>query len=1153
MLKQTVEQLRASDPKASVWVGASAGTGKTFVLSNRVLRLMLNGSRPDKILCLTYTKTAAAEMAIRVNNRLSGWVRMKDEGLFKELESILGVAPDKGQISLARKLFAQVLDVPGGLKIQTIHSFCQSLLGRFPIEANIAPNFDLLDDITIHEQISLSQDEILLDISQGKKDDLKNALEHISSILAEETFSKLMKKLAYEKEELALLLKRNSNSFEDVVSALREMLELDKNDTIEGVIEKASHNSIFNTKSLLQVAEVLQISNPKDPKVTDMDRGKVIFEWVTNDSSRITDFAVYMSAFLTAEGNIRKTLMTKPVRDNNPEESELLFLEAERIKQCSDKIKALTVFENTRNILRIGFELIKTYNKRKQNRNVMDFDDLIARVRNLLHDISASWILFKLDGGIDHILIDEAQDTNPIQWDIIRKLSGEFFAGVGVRDEQTLFEKPRTIFAVGDIKQSIYSFQKAEPKKFDANKRYFIRAAAGAKLKFDEVPMNLSFRSTTTVLEMVDQVFNREEHRQSISFSIDEIRHATHRKNQSGLVEVWPTVKLEKQENEDGWSPPVIQKPSQNPERIVAEKIAVQIEEWIKKGEILASKGRPVNAGDILILVRRRADFVHHMMSELKKRSINVAGLDRMDLTDELSIMDMMAIANFTLLPSDDLTLAVVLKSPFIGLSEEDLFDLAYGREKGASLWSALLKRRSGRPSYEAAAGYLTKLNNYSEFHPPFEFFSYLLGPMRGREKLISRLGEQINDPVDEFLNQAIKYEKNNISSMQGFLRWIEKGEIQIKREMEQSEGIVRIMTVHAAKGLQAPIVFLPDTCSTPTMKEEPLLWYEDKEKNERTLILKQSKAELVGIAKDAFESREQELKDEYKRLLYVAMTRAEDRLYVTGFEGQNARPADSWYDLVQNAILELPNNQKIETQNGVVLRTQHQYPNEISAEIKPAEQQTEIGKLPIWIRSLPPAEPTPTKPLTPSRPDEKETVTSPLYRKQSAERENKKYHRGRLIHKLLEILPDINAENRKIAAEKYLSQSAHGLLKKDIQQISKEVMAVLEDERFAALFSDASRAEVPIVGQVGNYTISGFVDRLVIEGNEILIVDYKTNRPPPETAEKTPKLYLWQMAAYRKILSDIYPDHTIRSMLLWTDNCSLMEIPDHLQDKIEF
>ncbi len=1153
MFEQTVEQLRASDPKTSVWVGASAGTGKTFVLSNRVLRLMLDGSRPDKILCLTYTKTAAAEMAIRVNNRLSGWVRMEDKDLFSELESILGTAPDKDQISLARKLFAQVLDVPGGLKIQTIHSFCQSLLGRFPIEANIAPNFDLLDDITIHEQISLSQDEILLDISQGKKDDLKNALEHISSILAEETFSKLMKKLAYEKEELALLLKRNSNSFEDVISALREMLELNEDDTIEGVIEKASHNSSFDAKSLLKVAETLQVSNPKDPKVTDMDRGKMIFEWVNNDDTRIAGFAVYMSAFLTAEGNIRKTLMTKPVRDDNPEASNLLDLEAERIKQCADKIKALTIFENTQNVLRIGFELIKAYNKRKQNRNVMDFDDLIARVRNLLHDVSASWILFKLDGGIDHILIDEAQDTNPIQWDIIRKLSDEFFVGVGVRDEQTLFEKPRTIFAVGDIKQSIYSFQKAEPKKFDENKRYFIRAAAGAKLEFDEVPMNLSFRSTTTVLEMVDQVFNREEHRQSISLSIDEIRHTTHRRHQSGLVEVWPTVKKEKQENEDGWLPPIIQKPSQNPERIVAENIATQIEEWIEKGEILASKGRPVNAGDILILVRRRSGFVHYMMSELKKRNIKVAGLDRMDLTDELSIMDMMAIANFTLLPSDDLTLAVVLKSPFIGLSEEDLFDLAYGREKGKSLWSVLLKRKSERPSFEAAAEYLTKLSNYSDFHPPFEFFSYLLGPMRGREKLIARLGEQINDPVDEFLNQAMKYEKNNISSMQGFLRWIEKGEIQIKREMEQSEGMVRIMTVHAAKGLQAPIVFLPDTCNTPTMKEEALLWYEDKGKNEKTLILKQSKQELVGIAKDAFESREQELQDEYKRLLYVAMTRAEDRLYITGFEGQNKLPTDSWYNLVRNAILELPNTQEIETQNGIVLRSEHTYPNEISSKAKPAKKTSEINKLPAWALSLPPAEPTPTKPLTPSRPDEKETVTSPLYYKQSIERENKKYHRGRLIHKLLEILPDINTEARWKAAEQYLSQSAHGLSEKEVGQITNEVISVLEDERFAALFSKESRAEVPIVGQVGNYTLSGFVDRLVIEGRQILIVDYKTNRPPPENPDNTPKLYLRQMAAYRKILSDIYPEHAIRSMLLWTDNCLLMEIPDYLLDKIEF
>ncbi|MDG1709121.1 MAG: UvrD-helicase domain-containing protein, partial [Emcibacteraceae bacterium] len=508
MVEQTREQLRASNPKSSVWVGASAGTGKTFVLSNRVLRLMLAGNRPDKILCLTYTNTAAAEMAIRVNSRLSEWISLSDDALHQELSDVLGARPSKDQMILARKLFAQVLDVPGGLKIQTIHSFCQSLLGRFPIEANVSPNFDLLDDITINEHLRKSQDDMLQKIDKGNNDELRDALNYLSGMLAEDTFSQLMKGLTNERGGLELLIKRNSSSFDQLKERLKELLGFADRETRSSILDVACDESNFDYAALKNTAEKL-LTGTK----TDIKKGEIISGWLNVKDDRGETFDHYKKAYLTAKDEFFAKFMTKKLGEEFPNCLDALYQEAERVKFVVERLKAYKLYENSVSILRLGFELIGTYNKRKRSRNVVDYDDLIGKVSALFKSVSASWILFKLDEGIDHILIDEAQDTNPEQWYVIRKIAQEFFTGLGTRDQDSQEDNPRTIFAVGDVKQSIYSFQKAKPKEFEDNKEYFAKQSAEVGLDFAEVPMNLSFRSTSAVLNVVDKVFDPEDYR----------------------------------------------------------------------------------------------------------------------------------------------------------------------------------------------------------------------------------------------------------------------------------------------------------------------------------------------------------------------------------------------------------------------------------------------------------------------------------------------------------------------------------------------------------------------------------------------------------------------------------------------------------------
>lgn len=1150
MVWQTVEQLKASDPKSSVWVGASAGTGKTFVLSNRVLRLMLVGNKPDKILCLTYTNAAAAEMEIRVNKRLAEWISLTDKELFQELYEVLGAVPSDQQIILARKLFAQVLDVPGGLKIQTIHSFCQSLLGRFPIEAKVAPNFDLLDDITINEHLKSSQDEMLLDIDSGSNEALREALNYLSGMLAEETFTSLMKSLANERGNLEQLFIRNSTSFDTVMYSLKKLLGFHTEDTKESIICQAVADNNFDRKGLSSVASLLLASD----KVTDKKRGKIIYDWLENEKDRPTNFQEYKTAYLkTTDDDFYKDYMTKNLAKEYPDKLDILLKEAERVKFINDRLKTYVLFENSCAILQMAFMLIKTYNKRKQIRNVVDYDDLISKVSALFQNVSASWILYKLDEGIDHILIDEAQDTNPEQWNIIRKLALEFFSGVGTRDEQEMIEKPRTIFAVGDVKQSIYSFQKAEPKLFNITREYFDKQINEAKLDFVNVPMNLSFRSTSAVLEVVDQVFKADDYKRAISFSYEEIRHDTHRTDEPGLIEIWPTILPVEEEIEEGWSPPIIQKAIHDPRRKVADQIADKIQTWINEGEVLAAKGRPITAGDILILVQKRNEFVQYMIRALKKRKINVAGLDQMVLTDQLAVMDLIAIAKFTLLPSDDLTLAIVLKSPFIGMSEEDLFELANPRAENESLWQALLKKQTEKNIYNTAAGFLKLLANHADFHPPFEFFSYLLGPLRGRQKLIYRLGEQCNDPVDEFLNQAMKYEQNNISSMQGFLNWIEKGNIKIKRDMEQGGDMVRIMTVHGAKGLQAPIVFLPDTCQGVNFPDT-LFWHE--ENNQKYMLWVKNKDTQIGVGKTAYDNRKKDVEDENKRLLYVAMTRAEDRLYVTGWENKHHtnRVQGCWYNMIYDAVSSMEGTEEVVINGETIIRRKKGDEAKGNVELKTVKEITKIKPLPDWVGKKPPEEPLPIRPLTPSKlDDDDEVIASPLLMVARKKRDHIKYHRGRLIHKLLEILPEIEEGEREAAAIKYLNHDAHEISQNDTSQIVSEVMSIIYDKNLKHLFGPDSRSEVPIVGQIGSFSLSGQVDRLAVLENEILIIDYKTNRPPAEKVEDIPLIYVRQMAAYKRVLEDIYENRRVRSFLLWTDTGLLMEIPETNLNKIKF
>ncbi len=1138
-------QRRAADPGSSVWVAASAGTGKTKVLTDRVLRLLLGGTPADRLLCLTFTKAAAAEMANRIALQLRDWATAEDRTLSDRLAELLDATPDAATLTRARRLFAQVLDVPGGMRIETIHAFCQSLLRRFPLEAGLAPHFGVMDERDAGELLTAAREEVLAAARRGAEaageaEDggaaaLAAALAVVTGAVHESNFPPLMAALVGERGRLGALFERHGD---DLAAEVYRRLGLQPGSTAAAMIAAACADSAFDLAGCRKAIRALAGGKP-----TDQTRAGLMESWLAAAPEQRA-IAQWRKAFLTKEGQVLERLATKDVEAAAPGTLEVLAAEASRLALLADRLRALGTAKATSALLRLGAAILSVYERAKTDRALLDYDDLIHLTIALLERPGGpSWVLYKLDGGIDHLLIDEAQDTNPDQWRVVRALADEFFAGQGRREG-------RTVFAVGDAKQSIYSFQRADPREFEAMRGRLATAVPAAGGRWDEVALAVSFRSAPAVLQAVDRVINTPAGGNGVVGAGETVQHLAWREGAAGLVELWPPTTPRPLDEPEAWKPPVERVKGDSPRARLARLVAGRIEAMVKGGEALRSKARPIRAGDVLVLVRRRNAFVEELVRELKGLGIGVAGADRMVLTEQLAVMDLMALANVLLLPEDDLTLATVLKGPLVGLSEEALFSLAWDRP--GSLWETL-RQRSGEAPYDAAWHWLSGLLAMADRMPPHDLFAHILtgrvGEAGGKARLLARLGPDAEDPLDEFMTLTLAYERLHPPSLQGFLRWLEEGGVEIKRDLEPGRlDAVRIMTVHGAKGLQAPIVFLPDTLQAP-QKSPTLLWLDDA----APFPLWPPKAEdhdaRCRAARDTANARRDQ---EYRRLLYVAMTRAEDRLIVCGWATRRPAPAACWYNLVQDALA--PHGEVVEdsflasrpdADGSTILRLASPQSAPPEADRAPPGRAA-AAPPPAWLRRPPPAEPAPPRPLAPSRPDEVPPVRSPLGGDGGA-----RFRRGRLIHRLMQSLPDLEPAARATAAARFLGRPAWGLAYAEQAQIAAEVAAVLADPSFAPLFGPGSQAEVPVVGLVGERVVSGQVDRLLVTADEVLVIDYKTDRPPPAAADAVPAVYLRQMAAYRAALACVYPGRRVRCALLWTDGPRLMPLDGHRLDDL--
>jgi ATP-dependent helicase/nuclease subunit A len=748
---------------------------------------------------------------------------------------------------------------------------------------------------------------------------------------------------------------------------------------------------------------------------------------------------------------------------------------------------------------------------------------------------------YKLDRGVDHVLIDEAQDTSPRQWDIVDRIIAEFTSGEGARDGVK-----RTIFAVGDEKQSIFSFQGAVPAWFARMARELGMQARAAGYPWEGPELHLSFRSVPKVLDAVDAVFASPAVHAGLTAEPRPTLHTARRRNEPGRVVVWPRYEAPAKSEASDWVLPLDHLGEDSPEVKLARRIAITVRGWLDRGEVLDAPGadgapRPIRPGGILILVRSRGALTDAINRELKTHGVPIAGSDRIAITEHIAVMDLMAAGRVALLPEDDLSLAAVLKSPLIGLDEDALFALAHGRS--GSLWAALNEKAAAREDFAGALRIVEGWREVADTIDPHAFFARILGPGHGRKAFLRRLGPEADDVLDEFIAQALAYEQANAPSLEGFLHWLTAAEMEVRRDTDTLRDEVRVMTVHGAKGLEADVVFLVDNGTPPTIpghdrKVLPLADDADPAAPGPVVWMRSVKAMPEAVRARVEAERERD-REEYRRLLYVGMTRARDRLYVVGIVKQKRTEDTRWHPLIVEA-LEGDLVESVSPDGEPALEWRPEPPAPPVSTDAVSVSATPSPPLPTWITAPVTGIVTPARRITPS------AVAAPAPARQAAVRAA--LHRGRIVHRLLESLPEIPAENRHSVGSAYLSAFAGESLDSAEQAaLLARVLAILDDPEFSAVFSEGSRAEVEIAGNIKGLVISGRIDRLAVSADRVLIVDYKTNRPAPENISAVPPAYVTQLSLYRLVLSRLYPQHRIAAALLWTEVPRLMEVPEDM------
>ncbi len=1163
-------QALAADPARSAWVEANAGSGKTKVLIDRVARLLLRrpdgskGAPPSSILCVTYTKAAANEMLSRLFSRLGDWSIASDDELRKQLATLEGRAPgdyDRDALKQARSLFARALETPGGLRIETIHAFCARILRRFPLEAGISPGFTEIED----KEADALWNGVLSDRLETAAEAHPEALRILSQTTGGLGVNAALDALKYKRQDIAAFARQLGQSSGDVdqvelAATIRAALNA-PDQTPEDILHAAMVDDLPKADLIAAVEELNETTRGKsDDKLFEAlcalldepDAALAYTHYLNAIAGSKHDWPSKSNPYTSKvpTGGAVIDLYARDARKGDPEGREIT-----RMKAVQARLSAAQAAERTLALLTIGLPMVAAYAREKTLRAALDFDDLIDYTRRLLtRSNAAEWVLFKLDGGLTHILLDEAQDTSPPQWALINALVKEFQSGAGREGRP----EPRTQFVVGDPKQSIYSFQGANQDHFIAQKQAFLRReepvaeAHGHGVNLPEMAM--SFRSSPEVLTFVDEVRARVPLNDAATDTLPPIDadlkpHQVRRANQPGRVELWPLQMPQPSDgDETDWTTPVNHMPEDAPRRRLARQVAEAVRAMIDRGETIWREGddgqwtrRAIQPEDVLILVRSRNELFEALIDNLKQQELPVAGADRLKLLDNIGVQDCLNLIRFALQPADDLTLAEILRGPFCGLTDDDqhLFELAHRRAPGETLWSRLSD--TSHTPFIPASQLLASLLETRHL-PAFDFLTYHLmnrskDGLSGWDRLVQRLGEPVRDPVRALLSSALGHDMSEPASLQAFLAEIEGQDTELKRELGEPNGAVRVMTVHGAKGLQSPIVILPDTTGATKTSDDPVFFDADG-----TPLYAPSQRFDCPVTTALREHRNIASERESRRLLYVALTRASDRLIICGAGLGNSKSGyarTSWYRWCLTAMSALNGDEPDLTDLPSIPEQTLTFGPESPCTAPYQSADKTAAKAPDWLRQLAQTPAPPMRLAAPSRLLEDQTrVAAPFGQNRSAA-----LRRGRLIHALLQTLPDLAPDTRRARAEHFLARAPETTPEERAEMLAV-TLQTLDHPEFAPVFAPGGRNEAAIVGTLpSGQMVNGRVDRLIITETEILIIDYKTDRPAPADASAIHDAYIVQMAAYRTVLQQLYPSKSVNCALLYTDGPKLIRL----------
>ncbi len=1128
-------QERASRPDASAWVSANAGSGKTHVLTQRVVRLLLDGVPASKILCLTFTKAAAANMSLRVFDTLARWTSLDDD-MLAEAIAATGATLRPGHLKRARTLFSRTIESPGGLKIQTIHGFCESILHMFPFEANVPAGFLVVDDERKSELLERAKALAFRGASSNRAVDA--ALAHLSRFVSTSDFDALIKEAISRRGDILEMAQRCDDWPLGYRDEFAGAFGLTGSESADEISTRVVENG-FAPETLRACADILDQGGTNDRKLAEAMRSAAA---MPSTARRDAYFDLFLNPQGLPRGNDRTQMISKALQSKAPDMLPTLLREATRVAGLLRTLKSAEALERSHALMIAVDEVLRHYAELKRASALVDFDDLIERTRTLLSRSDAQWVLYKLDSGIDHILVDEAQDTSAAQWSIIEALTQEFTAGEGRAGVR------RTFFAVGDEKQSIFSFQGADPRLFSSQRIAFGKRALDGHAPIPHIPLHYSFRSAPGILDAVDHVFESEANRRGLTSEGLKPTHSAWKGDLPGLVEIWPPIGAMEREAKPDWRLPLDAIDSGDPAAILAERISTLIESLIAPAspervfDEASGAPRSIHGGDIMILMRRRGDIFNALINTLKRRGLPVAGADRLVLKDHIAVMDLIALGAVCLLPEDDLALASLLKSPLIDLDDDDLIELAPSRK--GSLFDALAD--SGHARHRAALAKLSRWRSTSREMTPFQFYTGVVEADGGRADLVARIGLEASDAIDEFLRLALASERRESPSLARFLHRIETSDAEVRRDMEAAGRAIRVMTVHAAKGLESKIVLLPDTCQVPSDRFDPKLYVLKRPDGVSCVAWSPGKTQDCAAIADARQRAREDRMGEYRRLLYVAMTRAEERLYIMGHYRVRQPDADCWHQMISDAL----ESRTIETpapwgaDESIRRLQQGDWAQMEASPVDTAPSAPEAAKLPAWLSN-------PARAFTKSRQVERPSVSVADQTARNATFDGGRAEAleiGRLTHLLLQRLPEIPEHRRSDAASALLT----GRVAPDVaDRLARQARAVLDMPALRPLFGAGSIAEARLAGSAENpdgavIEIDGRVDRLAIVNDDIWFADFKTGRST--SSDNLPADYVRQMALYAAVLRASFPSRVIRAFLIWIEGPDVVELP---QDRL--